>query len=141
MQNVLLCATALALPLAAAHAQDAYLVGVSGAMTGPVAAGYAPIVETMEAYLDHVNAKGGINGKPVRLVILDDQAQPSRAATNAKKFVDQDKVHLLVNNSLSSTYAPMVAEPKRAKVPLFYAGGVCPPDTYPPASPTKSTPH
>ena len=132
-----LCATALALPLAAAHAQDAYLIGVSGAMTGPVAAGYAPIVETMKASLDHVNAKGGINGKPVRLIILDDQAQPSRAATNAKKFVDQDKVHLLVNNSLSSTYAPMVAESKRAKVPLFYAGGVCPPDTYPPADPLQ----
>jgi len=132
-----LCIPALALPLAAAQAQDAYLVGVSAAMTGPVAAGYAPIVETMKAYLDHVNAKGGINGKPVRLIILDDQAQPSRAATNAKKLVDQDKVHLLVNNSLSSTYAPMVAESKRAKVPLFYAGGVCPPDTYPPADPLQ----
>ena len=73
----------------------------------------------------------------MRLIILDDQAQPSRAATNAKKLVDQDKVLLLVNNSLSSTYAPMVAESKRASVPLFYAGGVCPPETYPPADPLQ----
>jgi len=131
-----ICVGALALPLAV-QAQDAYLIGVSGAMTGPVAAGYAPIVETMKAYLDHVNSKGGVNGKPVRLVILDDQAQPSRAATNAKKLVEQDKVLLLVNNSLSSTYAPMVAESKRAGVPLFYAGGVCPPETYPPANPLQ----
>jgi ABC-type branched-subunit amino acid transport system substrate-binding protein len=132
-----LCVPAVALPLAAAQAQDAYLIGVSGAMTGPVAAGYAPIVETMKAYLDHVNSKGGINGKPVRLIILDDQAQPSRAATNAKKLVDQDKVLLLVNNSLSSTYAPMVAESKRSNMPLFFAGGVCPPETYPPADPLQ----
>jgi len=131
------CIPAVALPIAAAQAQDGYLIGVSAAMTGPVAAGYAPIVETMKAYLDHVNSKGGINGKPVRLIILDDQAQPSRAATNAKKLVDQDKVLLLVNNSLSSTYAPMVAESKRANVPLFYAGGVCPPETYPPADPLQ----
>lgn len=130
-----LCVPAFALP--AAHAQDAYLVGVSGAMTGPVAAGYAPIVEFMKAYLDHVNARGGINGKQVKVIVLDDQAQPSRAATNAKKLVEQDKVHLVVNNSLSSTYAPMVAESKRASVPLLYAGGVCPPETYPPADPLQ----
>ena len=135
--KLVFCIPAVALPIAAAQAQDAYLIGVSAAMTGPVAAGYAPIVETMKAYLDHVNSKGGINGKPVRLIILDDQAQPSRAATNAKKLVDQDKVLLLVNNSLSSTYAPMVAESKRAKVPLFFAGGVCPPETYPPADPLQ----
>jgi ABC-type branched-subunit amino acid transport system substrate-binding protein len=131
-----LCISAFALP-AAGLAQDAYLVGVSGAMTGPVAAGYAPIVEFMKAYLDHVNARGGINGKPVRVIVLDDQAQPSRAATNAKKLLEQDKVHVLVNNSLSSTYAPMVAESKRAGVPLVYAGGVCPPETYPPADPLQ----
>jgi len=131
-----LCVPAFALP-AAALSQDAYLVGVSGAMTGPVAAGYAPIVEIMKGYLDHVNAKGGINGKQVRVIVVDDQAQPSRAATNAKKLVEQDRVHLMVNTSLSSTYAPMVAESRRARVPLLYAGGVCPPETYPPADPLQ----
>ncbi|MCZ7566393.1 MAG: ABC transporter substrate-binding protein [Burkholderiales bacterium] len=130
-------AAALGAAPALAQAQDAYLVGVSGAMTGPVAGGYAPIVESMKAYLDHINAQGGVNGKPVRLVVQDDQAQPSRAATNAKKLVAQDRVILLVNTSLSSTYAPMVAESKRAGVPLFFAGGVCPPATYPPADPLQ----
>ncbi|MCL4801579.1 MAG: ABC transporter substrate-binding protein [Burkholderiales bacterium] len=130
-------AAAAALQAAPALAQDAYLIGVSGAMTGPVAGGYAPIVESMKAYLDHVNAQGGVNGKRVEIVIQDDQAQPSRAATNAKKLVAQDRVVLLVNTSLSSTYAPMVAESKRAGVPLFFAGGVCPPETYPPADPLQ----
>ena len=130
---------ALAIPLAAgvhiafAQAEDAYLIGVSAAMTGPVAGGYAPIAETIQAYLEHVNGKGGINGRPVKLVVLDDQAQPSKAATNAKQLVAQERVILLINTSLSSTYAPMTAESKRAGVPLFYAGGVCPPETYPPA--------
>lgn len=134
---------ALAVPIAAALfaapalAQDAYVVGVSGAMTGPVAGGYAPIVESMKAYIDSVNEQGGLNGKQVRLLILDDQAQPSKAATNAKKLIAQDGVILLVNTSLSSTYAPMVAESKRAGVPLLYAGGVCPPATYPPADPLQ----
>src|SRR5262249_35205947 len=66
-------------------AQDAYVVGISAAMTGPSAVNYAPIVEGLQLYLEHLNAKGGINGKPVRLLVQDDQGEPSRAAANAKK--------------------------------------------------------
>jgi branched-chain amino acid transport system substrate-binding protein len=117
-----------------ALAQDAYVLGVSAAMTGPGAATYAPVIEAMKAYLDHVNDKGGINGKPVRLVILDDGAEPSRAAANAKKLLS-DNALMLINTSLSSTYAPTIAEAKRANVPLYFAGSVCPKETHPPADP------
>ena len=117
-----------------AFAQDAYVLGVSAAMTGPGAATYAPVIEAMKAYLDHVNEKGGINGKPVRLIVQDDGAEPSRAAANAKKLLS-DNVLMLINTSLSSTYAPMIAEAKRANVPLYFAGSVCPKETYPPADP------
>jgi len=117
-------------------AQDAYVVGVSAAMTGPGAGIYAPVVDAMKAYLDHVNAKGGVNGKQVRLIVLDDGAEPSRAAANAKKLLS-DKVLMLINTSLSSTYAPMVTESKRSGVPLYFGGSVCPKDTYPPADPLQ----
>jgi ABC-type branched-subunit amino acid transport system substrate-binding protein len=133
MRKMLCTMLAAALPLGAATAQDAYVIGVSAAMTGPVAPNYAPVIEAMKAYLDHVNSRGGINGKQVRVIVLDDQAQPSRAATNAKQLLAQDRVVMLLNSSLSSTYAPMIAESKRANVPLYYAGAVCPKETYPPA--------
>ena len=64
---------------------------------------------------------------------LDDQAEPSRAAANAKRLITQDNVHLLILSSLSSTYAPVVAETKRANVPLLFMGAVCPKEVYPPA--------
>jgi ABC-type branched-subunit amino acid transport system substrate-binding protein len=137
MKRLWLTLFAALTPLSAASAQDAYLIGVSAAMTGPVAANYAPVVEAMKAYLDHVNGRGGINGKQIRVVVLDDQAQPSRAATNAKQLLAQDKVLMMLNVSLSSTYAPMIAESKRAGVPLYYAGAVCPKETYPPADPLQ----
>jgi branched-chain amino acid transport system substrate-binding protein len=136
MMRKLFCVLFAALPLAA-QAQDAYVIGVSGAMTGPVASNYAPVVEAMKAYLEHINGRGGINGRKVRVVVLDDQAQPSRAASNAKQLVEQDKVAMLLNVSLSSTYAPMIAESKRAGVPLYFAGAVCPKETYPPADPLQ----
>ena len=118
-------------------AQDAYVVGVSAAMTGPGAATYAPVVDAMKAYIDHVNAKGGVNGRKIRLIVQDDGAEPSKAAANAKKLLAQDNVVLLINTSLSSTYAPMVSESKRANVPLYFGGSVCPKDTYPPADPLQ----
>jgi ABC-type branched-subunit amino acid transport system substrate-binding protein len=116
-------------------AQDAYVIGVSAAMTGPGAGTYAPVVDAMKAYLDHVNSKGGVNGKQIRLIVQDDAAEPSRAAANAKKLLAQDKVVMLINTSLSSTYAPMISEAKRAEVPLYFGGSVCPKETYPPADP------
>jgi len=125
-----LTAAAFALPAAA---QD-YVVGVSGALTGPPSSTYAPAVDAMRIYIDRVNAAGGVNGHKIKLVLEDDGAQPSKAAANTKKLITQDNVILMVNASLSSTYAPVIAETKDAGVPLLFASGVCPPSVYPPAA-------
>ena len=125
-----LAAGAFALPAAA---QD-YVVGVTAALTGPVASTYAPAVDAMRIYIDRVNAGGGVNGHKIKLVVEDDGAKPSNAAANTKKLISQDNVVLMVNASLSSTYAPVIAETKRAGVPLLFASGVCPTSVYPPAA-------
>lgn len=120
-----------------ALAQDAYKVGVTAAMTGSSASTFAPVIEATRAYLEHLNGRGGINGKQLRLIVQDDQGEPSRAAANAKKLIAQDQVHIMMLASLSSTFAPVVAEAKRANVPIYYAGAVCPKETYPPADPLQ----
>ena len=106
-------------------------------MTGPPASTNAPPIEGLRLYVERLNAQGGINGKRVQLNILDDQAEPSKAAANAKRLLTQDKVILLILSSLSSTYAPVVAETKRANVPLLFMGAVCPKEVYPPADPLQ----
>jgi ABC-type branched-subunit amino acid transport system substrate-binding protein len=116
-----------------ALAQDAYVVGITAALTGPPASTYAPAVEALRIYVDRLNASGGINGKKIKLVIEDDSAQPSKAAANAKKLLSEDSPVLLLNASLSSTYAPVIAEAKNAGVPLMFSSSVCPKDVYPPA--------
>ncbi len=130
-----LAGAVVGLSAAPAQAQDAYVVGVTAAMTGPAAATYAPVVDAMKAYVEHVNGKGGVNGRKIRLVALDDSAEPSKAAANAKRLLAEEKVLVLLNASLSSTYAPTIAEARRAKVPLYFAGSVCPKETFPPADP------
>jgi ABC-type branched-subunit amino acid transport system substrate-binding protein len=125
-----LAASAVALP---APAQDAYTIGVSGALTGPGAGTYAPVIEAMRIYIDELNAKGGVNGRKINLVVQDDQANPQKAAAEAKKLITQDNVLMLINVSLSSTYAPILAEAGRAGVPVYFGGSVCTTETYPKA--------
>jgi ABC-type branched-subunit amino acid transport system substrate-binding protein len=121
------------LPISTTRAQDAYVIGLTGALTGPASSTQAPVIEGLRIYVDRLNAKGGINGHPIKLVVQDDAAEPSKAAANATKLLTQDKVLMLINSSLSSTYPPVMAETKRAKVPLWFAGAICPKETHPPA--------
>src|SRR5258708_1996416 len=126
-----LAAAVLASP---AVAQDSYVVGLTGAMTGPSASTLGPAVDGLRLYVEKLNASGGINGKKVQLILQDDASEPSKAATNVKKLLTQDNVILLVNASLSSTYAPMLNETKRAQVPVLFMGAACPKETLPPAA-------
>ncbi len=115
-------------------AKDPYVVGFSMAVTGRGSGIYAPIKDAFDLYFKEVNARGGINGHPVKILIQDNAAQPSKAAAQAKKFVTHDKVILLMNAALSSTFAPMIKVAKRYKVPIFFAGSVCPKEVYPPSA-------
>jgi ABC-type branched-subunit amino acid transport system substrate-binding protein len=127
-------ATAIALP---AIAQDAFVVGLTGALTGPGASTTGPAIEGLRLYVDRINAAGGIKGRKINLILLDDQAEPSKAAANAKRLLAQENVVLMINSSLSSTFAPTVGEAKRAQVPLLFMGAVCPKEVYPPADPLQ----
>lgn len=113
-------------------AQD-YKIGVSAAITGPVASTYAPTYEGLKIYIDRLNERGGVNGRQVQVVYLNNQGAPPRALTDSKRLVDEEKVIALINISTSATYAPMVADAKRSRTPLVFLGSaVCPPEVYPP---------
>jgi ABC-type branched-subunit amino acid transport system substrate-binding protein len=128
---------AAATPITASRAEDPYVIGATAAMTGPAAGTQGPVMAALRVYVNRLNAQGGVNGHPVKLILLDDQAEPSKAAANATQLVDQEKVLLFINSSLSSTYAPTFAIAKRGQVPIYLAGGVCPKEVYPPADPLE----
>ena len=134
LASAMLAAAVVAGPAAA---QDTYNIGLTGALTGPPASTYAPAAEALRIYIDGVNAAGGIQGKKINLILQDDSAEPGKATANAKKLITQDNVVLMLNASLSSTFAPVVAEAKRAGVPVLFASSVCPKEVYPPADPLQ----
>lgn len=106
------------LPLAAAGA-DRILVGQSAPLTGSNAEIGKDIRDGAVAYFKKVNEAGGINGKPVELISLDDKNDRKVAGQNASKLVnDQNVVALFgfASATLSLDAMPIV---KERHVPFF----------------------
>lgn len=114
---------ALSIGLAAAtpvHAEE-LKVGMSGALTGPAAALGLGMKSGIEAYFAQVNAAGGVHGRALRLIALDDGYEPSRAATNMHKLIDDDKVFAVLGNPGTPTAAVSVPIANRKHIPFFGA--------------------
>jgi len=73
------------------------LLGTHYPMSNSPAAVYANSAYAMEAYFDYINDQGGINGRKLKLLIEDDQYNPSLATEVVKKLVEQDKVFAIAN--------------------------------------------
>jgi ABC-type branched-subunit amino acid transport system substrate-binding protein len=128
-------ALTLALAAGVAAAAETYKVGITVAITGRAGDTYAPFYEGIKAYVARVNDRGGIQGRKIELVVEDDRGEPPRVAAHAKKFTGSDAVILMINSTVSASYKPMMLEAEAAKVPVLFAGGVCPRESLPPAQP------
>jgi branched-chain amino acid transport system substrate-binding protein len=64
-----------------------------------------------------INAAGGINGHKVEVILLDDECNAQKGVANANRFIEQDKVHLIVGSICSSVTLPLVDITARAGVP------------------------
>ncbi len=100
---------------------DTILIGQSAALSGPAEALGKEMKSGAEAYFDVINKSGGINGRKIKLVSLDDGYEPEKAAANTKKLINEDKVLALfgyVGTPTSNASLPIFTE---AKIPFVGA--------------------
>ena len=71
-------AAAFLLTVAPAKAAEPIKIGFGMALTGPLAANGKMSLVAMQVWEDDINAKGGLLGRPVKLVYYDDQSNPSQ---------------------------------------------------------------
>ena len=71
-------------------------LGGSYPFSGPASA-YKSIADGANAYFDLVNSKGGVDGRKIKFVTLDDAYEPPRAVQNARRLVEEEKVFALFN--------------------------------------------
>jgi branched-chain amino acid transport system substrate-binding protein len=67
--------------------------------------------------LEAVNATGGINGKKVEVVLLDDECKPDKGIANVNRLIHQNKVHVVLGSTCSSVSMPMVDVTAKEEVP------------------------
>ena len=86
---------ALGLSRAAAADEKPIKIGMAIAQTGGIAAGGKSSLLGMEIWRDDVNAKGGLLGRKVELVVYDDKSSATETPTIYAKLIDIDKVDIL----------------------------------------------
>jgi branched-chain amino acid transport system substrate-binding protein len=107
-----------------ASAQD-LRIGFSMAMTGGLGPNGKSALLAQKIWEEDVNAKGGILGRPVKLVYYDDQTNPSTVPGIYAKLLDVDKVDLIVGGYATNMLAPampLVMQRKKLFIGLLGLG-------------------
>jgi len=116
-------AAALLTVLAAVPAQaaDPIKIGLGMSLTGKLANNGKMSLVAMQIWEDDINAKGGLLGRPVKLVYYDDQSEPGQIPGIYSKLLDIDKVDLIVSGYASTQIAaamPLAMERKKLFIGL-----------------------
>ena len=98
---------ALLLAAPSAHAQDVYKIGMSAGLTGYAATVDRAWRDGVEVAIAALNAKGGIAGRKIELVVEDNRSEPQEAVTVYRKMISSDKVNMFASGCVSAgNFAP-----------------------------------
>lgn len=92
---------------------SAIVLGMSAPFSGPSGSNGLDLKDGVEVYFHHTNDNGGVLGRKIQLVALDDGEEARRAAANTKKLLDESNVFALM--------AYYGTEATEAAVPIFTA--------------------
>jgi len=90
----------------AGEAAEPIKIGLGIAQSGQLAADGKAALVGMKIWEDDVNAKGGLLGRPVKLIYYDDQSNPANVPGIYTKLLDVDKVDLVVSGYATNMIAP-----------------------------------
>jgi branched-chain amino acid transport system substrate-binding protein len=94
-------------------------IGHTNPYSGPASA-YGVIGKCEEAYWKSVNERGGINGRMVKFITLDDGYSPPKTVEMVRQLVEQDKVLCLFNTLGTPTNTAIHRYMNQKKVPMLY---------------------
>jgi branched-chain amino acid transport system substrate-binding protein len=113
----------LALTSAAHHASAQVKIGAVLSVTGPASFLGDPEKKTLEIYVADINAKGGINGQKLQLIVYDDAGDANNARTFATRLVEQDKVVAIVGGTTTGSTMAMIPVFEEAQIPFISLAG------------------
>jgi branched-chain amino acid transport system substrate-binding protein len=112
-----------AITAAFAGDKDDIRIGQTLPYSGPLS-GFGTIGRTQEAFFAKVNAEGGINGRKVKFVTLDDAYSPPKTVEQTRKLVEQEEVQMIFGSLGTATNSAVHRYLNGKKVPqLFLLSG------------------
>ena len=111
----------------AAPAAEPIKIGAFFALSGPAAPIGTPTKLVAEMVVDQINKAGGINGRPIELVVGDTESDPAKAASIAKKFIFSDKVAAIIGPTSTGEGMQVKKIVEEAGMPTFMTVGGDPP--------------
>ncbi|MGD0333118.1 MAG: ABC transporter substrate-binding protein [Xanthobacteraceae bacterium] len=109
---------------AACHPASAQIkIGAVLSVTGPASFLGDPEKKTLEMYADAINAKGGVNGQKLQLVIYDDGGDANNARTFATRLVEEDKIVAMVGGTSTGATLAMIPVFEEAQIPFISLAG------------------
>ncbi|HYD55796.1 MAG TPA: ABC transporter substrate-binding protein [Burkholderiales bacterium] len=97
---------------------DKIVLGQAAVFSGPAAQLGIQMRNGIKAYFDHVNERGGVNGRRIELVTEDDRYEPSVAPGATKKLIEEHRVFALLGYVGTPTGVAHLPVVNQAKVPL-----------------------
>lgn len=96
------------------------IIGSSAGLTGPIAVwGNRMSRIGPQAYFKHINEQGGVHGRKIKHIVLDDGYQPPRSVANHKRLIQREKVFALLLSMGTPTVTASISTIVRSKVPLI----------------------
>src|SRR6266436_513542 len=111
-----LAAACLALP---AQAQETIKLGLVAAMSGQSAKSGEAIVRGLSLAIDEINAKGGLLGQKLELVVRDDESNPAKGVVAARELVQREKVTAFFGGLDTPVSMAIVPFANQSKVPFI----------------------
>ena len=123
-RGVAMAACGLALLLAGEREAPAQIkVGSVLSVTGPASFLGDPEKRTLDTYVDEINAKGGVNGQKLQLIIYDDGGDANNARTFATRLIEEDKVAAMVGGTTTGATLAMIPVFEEAQIPFISLAG------------------
>ena len=119
----ILVGAALAFSALVAVAAEPIKIGSVLSVTGPAAFLGDPELKTLQMYVEDINKKGGVLGRPLQLVHYDDGSDANKANGFAKRLIDDDKVDVFVGGTTTGSTMSMVPLVEKSGVPFISLAG------------------
>jgi branched-chain amino acid transport system substrate-binding protein len=98
---------------------DSIKIGGSYPFSGPASA-YRSIEQGAQAYFSKVNADGGVDGRKIEFMTLDDAYEPARAIQNARRLIQEEQVFALFNTLGTANNVAIWDYANKQEVPQVY---------------------